>query len=46
MAIDATTHDVVQDLYVREASAGPNNMPTIKVVATLPDARDPFPDRG
>jgi len=46
MSIDANTHDVVQDLYVREAAAGPNNMPTIKIIATLPDARDPFPDRG
>ncbi len=46
ISIDGDTHDVIQDLYVREATAGPNNTPTIKVIATLPNARDPYPDRG
>jgi branched-chain amino acid transport system substrate-binding protein len=44
--IDAKTHDIVQDLYVREAVAGGRSLPVTKVIATLPKAADPFPDRG
>lgn len=44
--IDANTHDIVQDLYVRETVAGGRSMPVSKVIATLPNAADPFPDMG
>ena len=44
--IDAHTHDIVQDLYVRETVAGGRSMPVSKVIATLPKAADPFPDKG
>ena len=46
MSIDANTHDVVQDLYIRETVAGGKTMPVSKVIATLPKAADPFPDKG
>lgn len=46
MQIDANTHDVVQDLYVRETVAGGRTMPMSKVIATLTKASDPFPDKG
>lgn len=44
--IDARTHDIVQDLYVRETVAGGRTMPVSKVIATLPKASDPYPDQG
>jgi branched-chain amino acid transport system substrate-binding protein len=43
--IDAHTHDIVQDLYIRETVAG-TPLPTTKVIATLPKAADPFPDQA
>ena len=46
MSIDANTHDIVQDLYIRETVAGGKTMPVSKVIATLPNAADPFPDKG
>jgi branched-chain amino acid transport system substrate-binding protein len=45
MLIDAHTHDIVQDMYVREAVKGEGDVPTTKVIATLKNAADPFPDR-
>ena len=44
--IDARTHDIVQDLYVRETVAGGRELPISNVIATLPKAADPFPDKG
>lgn len=44
--IDADTHDIVQDLYVRETVAGGRTLPVSKVIATLPKAADPYPDKG
>jgi branched-chain amino acid transport system substrate-binding protein len=44
--IAANTHDIVQDLYVRETVAGGRTLPVSKVIATLPRAADPYPDKG
>jgi branched-chain amino acid transport system substrate-binding protein len=41
--IDAQTHDVIQDLYVRETVAG-DPLPEHKVIAKIPQVRDPFPN--
>jgi len=43
--IDAKTHDVVQDMYIRETVAGGRTLPVSKVIATLKRAADPFPDK-
>lgn len=46
IVIDPDTHDIVQTLYVREAVAGTGPIPDLKVIATLPNSKDPFPDAG
>jgi len=42
--INARTHDIIEDLYVRETGPGAA-LPVSKVVATLPRAADPYPDK-
>ena len=46
IGIDGRTHDIVQDLYIREAVAGGRSLPKLNIIATLPKAADPFPDKG
>jgi branched-chain amino acid transport system substrate-binding protein len=46
LTIDAKTHDIVQDLYVRKAEVSGEGKLEFKVIATLPDARDPMADQG
>jgi branched-chain amino acid transport system substrate-binding protein len=46
MVIDPETGDTVQNLYVRETVAGDGGLPTMKVIATLPKAVDPYANKG
>ncbi len=46
MAIDETTGDVVQDLYIRETVAGGRDLPKMNVIATLPKATDPMANQA
>lgn len=41
--IDRETHDVIQDLYIRETVAG-DPLPVHRVVAKIPRVKDPFPN--